>query len=151
MPSALLALTGIYAFGIPGIKSQFDEGVVGPQFLPLLLVFCALLALMAIFYRSLSEIRQSGEGACQDEGVDRMSALRPFMVFLVILAYVAAFKPAGFVISTLGLAFGILWIFEYAAQNIMLRLAVSVLLTGLAYILFAVAFGTRLPLFPGLI
>ena len=71
------------------------------------------------------------------------------MLFAAILAYIAAFKPVGFLISNMALGLLILWLFEFGVGRPVVRVAAAAAVTAVAYLLFAVAFGTRLALLPG--
>lgn len=145
LPLGLLGLTLVYASGIFNIRSQFEEGFVSVTFLPKVLVVIALLAIGAIVN---SEVR-SARPQAKDTESTLLDRAKPFLLFCAILGYIAAFRPIGFLISTTMLAYVCLWLFNYARGQVWLRVLVSSAITTLAYLLFAVAFGTRLALFPG--
>lgn len=150
----LLALTLIYASGISSIRSLFAEGFVSTQFLPQVLVAIALVAILAIAWRDERAAKQASE---DDNPVSQSPGAlgKPFLLFVAILGYIAVFRPLGFFFSTIALSLCCLWLFNYAseARTILHRigrcLLIATFITGLAYMLFAVAFGARLPLFPG--
>lgn len=154
LPGFLLVLTLVYASGISSIKSLFDEGFVSTRFLPQSLVVIALCTLAVIAWRDLKSAdvaEPDGDGS-----EDTLSNhVKPYVLLVAILIYIAAFKPVGFIMSTTALSYCCLWMFDYAVEKadrfyrFGLRMFVSLVVTGLAYLLFAVAFGTRLPLLPG--
>jgi len=146
LPAALAAMTAIYAAEIPNVRTLFGEGFVDTRFLPKVLVIIAACALVAIVWR---EIRAGAAEATADEG-DRFDAFKPFILFAGLLAYIAAFRPLGFLACNVGLSVLILWLFGYGAGRPLVRGAAALGITALAYLLFAVAFGTRLELVPGL-
>lgn len=148
----LLALTLIYVSEISSIKSQFDEGFVSTRFLPRLLAGVALGAIAVIAWREERASRPDG-----DDTADGFSLhAKPLGLFLGVLGYIALFQPLGFVLSTIALSLSTLWLFDFAAERssllvrILHNLLWAAVLTGLAYLLFSVAFGARLPLFPEL-
>lgn len=143
LPLGLLALVLIYAAGIPDVRSQFDEGLIGTRSLPKGLVVLALACLGVILLRE-------ARAPAPETPEDQTGAWKPYGLFAAILAYVALFKPVGFVLTTAGLCLIIMWLFEYETGRPLRRILAAGVITGLAYLLFAVAFGTRLALWPGM-
>lgn len=149
LPAGLAAMTAVYAAEIPNVRSLFGEGFVDTRFLPKVLVIIAACALVAIVWR---EIRAGAAAAPDEAGAEdgsRFDAFKPFILFAALLAYIAAFRPLGFLACNIGLSVLILWLFGYGAGRPLVRVAAALGITGAAYLLFAVAFGTRLPLLPG--
>lgn len=143
----LIVLTIIYASGIPSIKSLFDEGLVGTKFLPQLLVVITLFCLVIIMLRDIrtadKSIEASEETARKVEG-----SAKPLALFVATLAYIALFKAAGFLIATFLFATCVLCLFSHTNKSLAARALIAAAITGLAYLLFAVAFGTHLNIYP---
>lgn len=155
LPLGLLALVLIYAAGISDVRSQLDEGFVGTRFLPKGLVMVALACLAAILlreWRGTSTPHAADDIGDHDTAEEPQAlAYKPYALFVAILAYVGLFKPMGFVLTTAALCLAIMWLFDYENGRPLRRLLGTVVITGLAYLLFAVAFGTRLDLWPGML
>lgn len=147
----LITLTTIYAFGIPSIRSLFDEGLVGTQFLPQLLVLITLVSLAFVVlrdYKTAHKLDQGDDGAANASQFSLKQAIKPIALFVSTLAYIALFKPTGFVIATFAYSFCVLSLFSHASNQLHLRALIAAAITGLAYLLFAVAFGTHLNIYP---
>lgn len=140
----LLILTAIYAFGIPQIRSLFDEGLVGTRFLPQLLVIITISCLVLIMLRDMKKASISNEQISESA---RGNA-KPIILFIATLVYIALFKSAGFLIATFLFSFSVLWLFSHASEKLLARALIAASISGLAYLLFAVAFGTHLNIFP---
>ncbi|UOM33512.1 tripartite tricarboxylate transporter TctB family protein [Acuticoccus sp. I52.16.1] len=151
LPAALAVMAGVYAAGIPSVRTLFGKGFVDTRFLPKILVAIAAGALLAIIVREvrtwLAERAVPADDAPAEPG--GFEAVKPFVLFAAILAYIAAFKPVGFLISNMALGLLILWLFEFGVGRPVVRVAAAAAVTAVAYLLFAVAFGTRLALLPG--
>lgn len=145
----LLILTILYALGIPNIRSLFDEGLIGTQFLPQLLVIITITCLAIIIFRDMKTAERSDEDGEDTLDKDNIKEkLKPIALFLATLGYIALFKPAGFVIATFLYSNCILWLFSHANNQFLVRALIGATITGLAYLLFAVAFGTHLNIYP---
>lgn len=148
----LLVLTLIYASEISSIRSLFDEGFVSTRFLPKLLVWIAIGALTVIALRDA----RASSGEKDDLDSSWTSHVKPLVLLGVVFCYIALFRPAGFILTTIALAMSCLWLFDFASSEqrksarIAKNLIAALIITALAYLLFAVAFGTRLPLLPEL-
>ena len=146
----LLTLVLIYASEISSVRSLFDEGFVSTRFLPKLLVGIALFALLAIAWRD----EKAAKSAQKPPPTRLLETARPLALFVMIVAYIAVFRPLGFFPATIALSLGCLWVFDFAVDqpNLGARLLRSGLaacvIAALAYFLFAVAFGARLPMLP---
>lgn len=140
----LAILTTLYAFGIPNIRSLFDEGLVGTQFLPQLLVVITLICLVIIAVRDIKTNLTNDD----EEEFSFKEKLKPFALFLATLGYIALFKPTGFLIATFTYSFCILCLFSHANNQLFVRSFIAACITALAYLLFAIAFGTHLNIYP---
>ncbi|MGQ7848211.1 tripartite tricarboxylate transporter TctB family protein [Granulosicoccus sp. 3-233] len=150
VPVALLLMTLIYGSEALTIKSQFDEGLVGPSFLPLLLTAVVVLGLLGILVRQWRE-SSSVEPVEHDIAAGGMGFeqhRKPALVALSVLAYVLLFKPLGYVLATVSLAFLLLKLFDYAPRQWLRQMIVSALMTLVFHVLFSVCFSVRLPLLP---
>ncbi len=153
VPAALLVVAMIYGREALNIKAQFDEGLVGPAFLPLLLTAIVVLGLLGILLKQwrlsasaeLDSFDESeGEGLSAEHG-------KPARVALSVLAYTLMFKLLGYVLATVLLAYALLTLFEYASGQTRRKLAVAVCMTLVFHVLFSVCFSVRLPLLPSVL
>ncbi len=157
LPAALGGLAILYGVGIPQIRSQFDEGIVGPRFLPILLVIIALGCVAVIIgraWRRPAAASDAGPASAPAPPVPAQrfrDAVKPYLLLGAILLYIALFKPLGFLLTTFGLGYAILTLFSYAQGRLLRRAGMALAITLGSYGLFMLAFGARLPLFPELL
>lgn len=149
VPLGMAFLTGLYAFGVFNIRVQFDEGFVGPKFLPGLLCLIAFLLLGKIIWGEVRGL-QSEEVDAETPAETRIDQLkwRPFWVAVSILAYVAAFKFLGYPLATFLLAAALISLFSETRPGLLKLALLSAAITVVFYGLFAVAFSVRLSLLP---
>lgn len=145
VPAALLVLVLIYGWGAVGVTAQFDEGLAGPKFLPVLLTSIVTLALLRIMHKEWRNAMVMPAPAAQLPGHGK-----PALVIAAIIVYIAAFRLLGYPLATLLLAFALLSLFEYGKSDVVRRLVAAASITGVFYVLFMVCFSVRLPLMPGL-
>ncbi|SMX31088.1 tripartite tricarboxylate transporter TctB family protein [Actibacterium lipolyticum] len=148
LPLAIALLTVVYAFGVLNIRSQFDEGLVGPQFLPTVLVLLSLAMCAVIALRDIRKLDTSSEPAQQADADTRALQLRTAGLFVAIVAFIATFKPLGYAASTTAFSWVVLWLFSFGVGQPALRAAVAVAVSAAGYALFALAFGAHIPLGP---
>lgn len=137
LPLFLLILTTIYVAAAFRIAPQFNEGLVGPRFLPLLAAVLTYAALIHIIRRDLSSNEKGGKGGFW----------QPLAIVLATAAYIALFKPLGYGLSTLFYVYALFYIFHYHQGRPLRRLLYAIAVTAVFYGLFALAFGIRLPTF----
>jgi len=136
----LLALNTVYMAAAFQIRVQFDEGLVGPKFLPVLASGLTYLALLVILWRESRDALPVSDGK---------SLRRPFAIVLITALYVALFEPLGYAASTFLFALGLFRVFGFRngqpAQSVLYAAGVTLVF----YLLFGIAFHVRLPLLPG--
>ena len=154
VPVALLLFALAYGGESLNIKAQFDEGVVGPTFLPLMLTGIVVTGLLLILIRQWRQAKPSALDDAADES-ERDGVLgdhrKPALVSLSVLLYVLIFKLLGYVLATVLLAFVLLTLFDYGKAEMLRRLGVAVAITLVFYGLFMLCFSVRLPLLPGVL
>ena len=153
VPAALLVLALIYGWDAVSVTAQFDEGLVGPKFMPLLLTVVVIFGLLCIMHkewRSNSVVTDPAESVPDMVPETGSSGHgKPALVIATIIVYIAIFKLLGYPLATLILAFVLLTLFGYGKTQPVRRLGVAACITGVFYLLFMVSFSVRLPLFPG--
>ena len=153
VPAALLLVAMIYGREALNIKAQFDEGLVGPAFLPLLLTAIVVLGLLGILFKQWRLSASVEPDSLEESEAEGLSAEhgKPARVALSVLVYTLMFKLVGYVLATVMLAYALLTLFEYASGQIQRKLAVAVFMTLVFDVLFSVCFSVRLPLLPSVL
>lgn len=146
LPLFLLVLTTIYLAGAVQIRAQVSsEGLVGPNFLPLLAAAGMYLCLALILAGELR--RPATEVAAPADGGDDLALA--WLVVLTTAAFIALFQLLGYFLSTALLTAALFRIFGFARGR-PLPFALGVAgITLLFYLFYGVLFDVRLPLFPG--
>lgn len=138
----LLALNSVYLAAAFQIRVPFDEGLVGPRFLPYLASGITYPALLVVF---INETRRS---TWRPAG----SSLRaPAVIVLITAAYVVLFEPLGYVLSTFLFSIGLFHMFDFKRGQPIQTVLYAAGVTLVFYLLFGVAFHVRLPLVPGVL
>ncbi len=147
----LLVLAMVYGREAMSIKAQFDEGLVGPAFLPLLLTAIVVIGLLGILFRQWrqSSSVNGGHGEASQEQAVLKEHRKPACVMLAVLAYTLFFKTLGYVLATLLLVFALLALFGQEGESRTRRSILAAGMTLIFYVLFSVCFSVRLPLLPG--
>ncbi len=135
----LFALNTIYMAAAFQIRVQFDEGLVGPKFLPVLASGLTYVALLVILWRESRETVPVPDGA---------SLRRPFATVLITALYVVLFEPLGYVASTFLFALGVFRVFGFCDRRPAHAGLYAAGVTLVFYLLFRIAFHVRLPLLP---
>ena len=139
LPAVLFVVTTIYLVAALGIRPQYDEGLVGPSFLPIVISVVMYLGLAAV---ALNIVRAT---PAADEAPREPLNLRPAILVVAATAiYIAVFEPLGYALSTLLYVFALLHVFRMDA-NLLWRLVYAVVITAVFYLLFQVFFHVRLP------
>lgn len=141
-PLFLMLLTTVYLAAASQIRVQFSEGLVGPKFLPFLAAGLTYLALLHILWR---EFR-----APAGEKTMGRSLLRPAAVIVITVAYVGVFGAFGYAVSTFLFALALFRVFEFERGRPLVMVLYAAAVTFVFFLLFAVAFGIRLPVLPGI-
>lgn len=140
-PLCLFLVTTIYLAATFSISTAFDPGFVNSAFTPRVvaaLMYVALLIVLRDAFRKRQE--HAGEGSA--EGA---AWAAPLWVVGLTCIYIAAFKPVGYVLSTLPYVFALFYVFRFEEKGLLKRLLYAVAITAIFYILFAELFGVRLP------
>ncbi len=142
MPFALFFLTTIYLITALQITPQVDEGLVGPSFIPVL---------ASIFmYAALGFVVRGILNDPQKPQNDKQSLWVLAQMVIVTAAYILLFKKLGYPLSTFLFVYALLYIFSLEEKSYLKRIFYSAGITGIFYILYAICFNVRLPLFEGI-
>ncbi|WP_157831959.1 tripartite tricarboxylate transporter TctB family protein [Thalassospira marina] len=139
LPFVLFVITSIYLATALQITAQFDEGLVGPSFVPVVASILMYVALAFVVY-GMRKDRDTTES-------EKISLVAPIKVVAVTALYILAFKPLGYPVSTFLYVYALLFIFGLEDTGHVKRLIYTIAITGVFYVLFAVIFQVRLPLF----
>jgi putative tricarboxylic transport membrane protein len=139
LPFVLFVITSIYLATALQITAQFDEGLVGPSFVP---VVASILMYVALAFVVLG-IRNDTDTAKPA----KPDLAAPIKVVVVTAIYILAFKPLGYPVSTFLYVYALLYIFGLEDTGHIKRLVYTAAITAVFYALFAVIFQVRLPLF----
>lgn len=152
LPLFLLIITTIYLATALQITPQFDEGLVGPSFVPILASLLMYLALFFVFRDALKTPTPAVEAAeGGDEAQEKPSLAAPIKIVFATGLYIAVFKTVGYPIATFLYVYALLYLFKLENAGQVRRIIYSVIITGVFYVLFAVIFQVRLPLLEGLL
>jgi putative tricarboxylic transport membrane protein len=137
----LLALNTVYLVAAFQIRVQFDEGLVGPKFLPFLASAITYLALLDILRREYRSGANTASG---------LTLRAPATVVLITAAYVLLFQPLGYIASTFLFAMCLFKVFDFKCGQLIHGSVYASGVTLVFYLLFRVAFNVRMPLVPGI-
>jgi putative tricarboxylic transport membrane protein len=136
-----LAVSVGYLISALSLGAPISESGLTPSFFPIAvggaaIIFCAILILQELRL----DHKQSNTGEQRNYA--------HIWVVLGIFAYIVAFKPLGYFISSGLFVFGLIVLFS-SFQKLLQKAAISVALVGVAYIMFQQLFGVRLPMLGG--
>lgn len=158
LPLFLLIITTIYLATALQITPQFDEGLVGPSFVPVLASLLMYLALFFVFRDALKTpkpaletVESASEGEAETEAEEKPSLAAPIKIVCATGLYIAVFKTVGYPIATFLYVYALLYLFKLENARQVRRIIYSAIITGVFYVLFAVIFQVRLPLLEGLL
>ncbi|MEJ8475874.1 tripartite tricarboxylate transporter TctB family protein [Roseibium algae] len=141
-PLFLMVLTTAYLVATYQIRVQFSEGLVGPRFMPFLAAGLTYICLLRILWK---ETRNS------DDVGQSQSLVRPAIVVVVTIGYVALFEMLGYAISTFIFSLCLFGVFGFERERPVFMLLYAAAVTFVFYLLFGVAFDIRLPVIPGIL
>lgn len=152
LPIFLLIITTVYLATALQITPQFDEGLVGPSFVPVLASILMYVALGFVF-RDILRAPAPTDDAASDEvkEEDKPSLAAAIKIVLATAIYIAAFKTLGYPLSTFLYVYALLFFVRLENTGQIRRIAYSAIITAVFYVLFAVIFQVRLPMLEGLL
>ncbi|RCK35523.1 hypothetical protein TH9_02190 [Thalassospira xiamenensis] len=152
LPLFLLIITTVYLATALQITPQFDEGLVGPSFVPVLASILMYVALGFVF-RDILRAPAPTDDSAGDEVTDedKPSLAAAIKIVLATAIYIAAFKTLGYPLSTFLYVYALLFFFRLENTGQIRRIAYSAIITAVFYVLFVVIFQVRLPMLEGLL
>ena len=145
VPLCLLLATTIYLAAAFQISTAFSQGLVDASFTPKLVAILMYLALLFVL-RDALRARRAAEGAA--EGTNFAD---PLKIVVLTAAYIAAFPTVGYVLTTLPYVYLLFLVFRFDERSQLKRIAYTVAITAIFYLLFAQVFDVRLPKAGGLL
>ncbi len=148
LPLILIIITGIYLAEALRSMRPFEEGTAGPSFFPIVVSIVMIAALAPLLWKAL----RGNESDKQDEKSTAVVAIaEPVKVVLLTIGYIAAFKPAGYFISTAVYVLALLYVFKFKGRKPFVNVFWAVLIAGVCFLLFSEIFQIRLPKLGGII
>lgn len=152
LPIFLLIITTVYLATALQITPQFDEGLVGPSFVPVLASILMYVALGFVFSDILRAPAPTDDAAGDEvTEEDKPSLTAAIKIVLATAIYIAVFKTLGYPLSTFLYVYALLSFFRLENTGQIRRIAYSAIITAVFYVLFAVIFQVRLPMLEGLL
>lgn len=146
LPALLLAVTTVYLAAAFQVSSPFSTDLVDASFVPKLVAALMYVALLVVLRDALRRRR----AAAGDTGEGEADLAAPAKVVALTAAYVAAFQPLGYALSTVPYVFLLFHVFRFEDRGHLKRLAYAVIITAVFHGLFAGVFNIRLPGLEGL-
>lgn len=146
-PLCLLVVTTVYLAASFDISTAFDTGFVNSAFGPRVV---AALMYVALLFVLRDALRARRARAAEAAGADASEAASgewagPLQVVALTAVYVAAFRPAGYVLSTLVYVYLLFYLFRFDEKSQLKRIAYTIAVTAIFYLLFDAVFNVRLP------
>lgn len=132
----LLAVSVGYLVSAISLGAPISDSNVTPSFFPIILGIASTSFATTLVFQNRSRF---------EAPASRVSASRAHLwIIAVIFAYIVAFRPLGYFISSSLFVFALLIIFSSAGKLVQKAL-ISLAIVGSAYIMFQQLFGVRLP------
>ncbi|UTW10654.1 tripartite tricarboxylate transporter TctB family protein [Marinobacterium rhizophilum] len=129
-------LLSAFSLGAPIVEAQLR-----PSFFPLLLGLLAVAFSAVLLMREIKAARASRQSGDQADATgDRLS----YMIIAATALYILLFSLIGYVLSSVLYVFAIMVIFSNREKWLQ-KMAISILIVGLGYLVFEQIFGVRLP------
>lgn len=145
VPLCLLLFTTVYFAASFQISTAFSEGIVDAGFTPKVVAIAMYLALVFVLRDALRD-RRSAEGTA-----DGLHLADPLKIVLLTATYIAVFPTIGYVLATLPYVYLLFYVFRFDERSQLKRVAYTLAITAVFYLLFAQFFGVRLPKAGGLL
>lgn len=165
LPLILFVATTFYLVEALTNGSMFRYGLPSAGFMPVILsvaMYAALLSVVIGLLRSRRRAPEQFPDAAPDDGLpipddqdrpDGSNMAATLAVMAVCLLYVLAFRPLGFVLSTILFTLGLLAAFRFGwgrgVVGVALNLVVALAVCAMVYVFFSGLFGIQLPRFGG--
>jgi len=142
LPLVLLLATTIYLAASFRISTAFDSGIVNSAFTPRVVALLMYAALLFVLRDALRARPTRGQDAGEAAAG---SWAEPVWVVVLTAVYVVAFRPLGYVISTLLYVYALFWLFLFDEKSQLKRILYCLVITAIFYGLFTEVFHVRLP------
>jgi len=124
----------IYLAVIPREISELTTHYMSPAFFPKVLTAILGLASLYLIFLNLVGWAVDEETELQGASIQSKINLFPFIVILIVVAYILLFRPMGFLVVTAGCVVTIMLAFR--ERSFLRILIVTVVTTGVIYIVF---------------
>lgn len=132
-----LAVSVGYFISALSLGAPTSDGGLTPSFFPILVGGAAIVFAGILIVQKLRE----GADAAATEGPRSYTHL---WVGAAIFAYIVAFKPLGYFLSSGLFVFALIVIFS-SFEKLVIKAVIAAVITGVAYVMFQQLFGVRLP------
>lgn len=137
LPAVIFIATTVYLIAAFAIRPQFDEGPVGPSFVPILTAL-AVYAALAFVVRDILATPPPAR-------TEPLSLTAPAKVVAATVLYVLVFKIVGYLIATPVYVYVLFYCFGFDQCGRIRKVVYAVGITAVFYVLFEVIFRVRLP------
>lgn len=133
----LLAVSVGYFITALNLGSPLTDGGVTPSFFPILLGAASILfSCIVILQKLRSKAVEAGEAG--------PPVYTHLWVVVAIFFYIVAFKPLGYFISSSLFVYALVLLFS-SFDKLLNKAVISIVIVGIAYVMFQQLFGVRLP------
>ncbi|KMK68944.1 tripartite tricarboxylate transporter TctB family protein [Puniceibacterium sp. IMCC21224] len=132
-----LAVSVGYFISAMSLGDPFSAGGLTPSFFPLLVGAAAILFASTLIVQKLRE-------APAEQTEDGPSTYTHLWVTVAMFVYISVFRTAGYFISSWLFVFVLILLFS-AFEKFVQKAVISAVIVGLAYLMFQLLFGVRLP------
>lgn len=144
-PLCLLVVTTVYLAASFDISTAFDTGFVNSAFGPRVVAALMYVALLFVLRDALRARRARAAEAAGADAAPEGTWAGPLQVVLLTAVYIAAFRPLGYVLATLVYVYLLFYLFRFDEKSQLKRIAYTIAVTAIFYLLFDGVFNVRLP------
>ncbi|MPZ10624.1 MAG: hypothetical protein GEU89_10505 [Kiloniellaceae bacterium] len=143
-PLCLFVVTSIYLAASFEISTAFDSGFVNSAFVPRVVAAVMYVALVFVL-RDVWRRRRSGAAEAAEAEAAGADWTGPAKIVALTALYIVAFRPLGYVISTLLYVYALFYLLGFDEKSLLKRVVYAIAITAIFYILFDAIFNVRLP------
>lgn len=138
----------LIVYGIESLKLSppIIKGVCQESFFPLLIVIIGLPTAISLLVSAILSINKGTMKAV--EAGTMKGYIKPALIVLTTVFFVALFQKLGFVLCALIYVFCFQLIYDDKPQKLLKKLIYAILITGFVFVLYYLVFDVRFKIFP---